>query len=705
MAKTKQNEVISFLKDKKEEMKDNKYRKRFDAIAQDIDNNLIDTTIQRNRIDQSIKTLIYMPTIRPDGSTDYAVLPRINESNDDNSMVPRSAEPISFSKILTAASVICSNTPDGIAYSVNKVKARAYYELWKRSWNVTEMNGYNTLNTVAQNTLAYGWGAWRVYPKKTVVEKKVKQNDSEIASLKVIFDDLFREPLDVRRTWLGLSYKAYNNDNRPEVLFEIDITKDAYKELKKKLGKRKKDDEGGVSDESQKEDADNIKNKVTITFYEHPITNRYVIASDTIVFYDGEMPNDSVYGSIVITQCFSRDMNDPYGVGLYEMMRGNVTLYNYINSLNAEQVEAEIHPLLFGVNMTGQGDMKYRRSPNKINPLPAGASIEKILTTGNVTLGINFANAQKQDINENTGVNDIVAGSDSGSTLGSTVILKEAALNRLIKPRNSIAQAIENDACIFFSWCEQDQAEPREYIFTSPEEVEVFMQLNPGFNHTASDITFTDEGLPQIKVKSSQFMPVTFDYSEEGIAETDFEDQNVNEFGDPKFSIPKSTMFDSIKRLEAPDKIGYDQVTLKVDTNSMLVPSMEIKKQSTMQLFPIIQNTIQIIFGLARQDPQQAISQLTSLKTFLDIQKENIFDYIPKGQYDMIMSGQMQPTPEQMMQQMMAQAGGEESGSALQSDGTNVAQPQAPNELPQNQSKMGAAMDASIGRAKEQSNG
>lgn len=700
MAKTKQNETISFLKTKKEEMKDSKYRKRFDAIYNDIDNNLIDTSIQRNRIDQSMKTLIYMPTIRPDGSTDYAVLPRINETNDDNSMVPRSAEPISFSKILTAASVICSNTPDGIAYSINKVKARAYYELWKRSWNVSEMNGYNTLNTVAQNTLTYGWGAWRITPKKTIVDKTIRKGDVEVESKKIIFDDLFREPLDVRRTWLGLSYKAYSNDNRPEVLYEIDITKEAYQELKKKFGKRKKNDEGGVSDESQREDADNIKNKVTITFYEHPIVNRYIVASDTVVFYDGDMPNDSVYGGVVITQCFSRDMNDPHGVGLYEMMRGNVTLYNYINSLNAEQVEAEIHPLLFGVNMTGQGDMKYRRSPNKINPLPQGASIEKILTTGNVTLGINFANAQKQDISENTGVNDIVAGSDSGSTLGSTVILKEAALNRLIKPRNSIAQAIENDACIFFSWCEQDQSEPREYIFTSPEEVEAFMQLNPGFNHDASDITFTEEGVPQIKVKSSQYVPVTFDYSEDGIAETDFEDQNVNEFGDPKFSIPKSAMFDSIKRLEAPDKIGYDQVILKVDTNSMLVPSMEIKKQSTMQLFPIIQNSIQIIYGLARQDAEQAKAQLTSLKTFLDIQKENIYDYIPKGQFDMIMSGQMQPSPEQMMMQMMGGQGG-----AKQSDGTNVARPQNPNELPQNQSPMNAAMDASVGRAEKQSNG
>jgi hypothetical protein len=273
----------------------------------------------------------------------------------------------------------------------------------------------------------------------------------------------------------------------------------------------------------------------------------------------------------------------------------------------------------------------------------------------------------------------------------------------LIKPRNSIAQAIENDACILFSWYEQDQANPREYIFSSPEEVQTFIQLNPGFSHKVGDISFSDEGVPEVKVQSSQMVPMSFDYSEDSIAETDFEQQNVNEFGDPKVSVPKSSIFSSIQRLESPEKIGYDQVILKVDTNSMLVPSMEIKKQSTMQLFPIIQNTIQIIYGLARQDADQAIAQLTSLKTFLDVQKENIFDYIPKGQYDMIMAKQMMPTPEQMMMQMMG--GAEGQGGPLQADGTNVAQPQNPNELPQNQSPMNAAVDASLGRAKEQTQG
>lgn len=681
---TKSEKSLAFLKEKKREMKESRYRTKFDQLALDIKANLIDTNIQYNRIEDNVKTLVAIPTVRPDGSTDFAILPRVAERGEQTSRVPRSAEPINLSKILTAASVISSNTPDGTTYSVNKIKARAYYELWKRSWSVPEMNGYETLDKTTQNNLTYGWAAWRIFPKQIIVDKTIGGKMTK----KILFDDVYREALDPRRTWLGLSYKPFVNDNRPEVLYEIDITLDAYKELKKRFNKRNKDDNGGVSEESLAEDATNTDTRATISFYENPIENRYIIASESTTFYDGEMPNDEVYGSVVVNQCFSADMNDPYGVGLFEMMRGNSALYNYINSLNAEQVEAEIFPLLFGTNMTGQGDMTYSRSPNKINPIPSGAKVEKILTTGNVTLGINYANAQKDDISDNTGVNDIVAGAGSSSTLGSTVILKEAALNRLIKPRNSLKQSIENDFCIFISWLEQDQANSREFIFSNPEEMKAFMDLNPEYHSELGDVQYDENGIPvSYQILASMRVPMNFDYSQNDLTESDFQNQNIDEFGDSKVNISKEKILGHMKQLDDPKQLGYSKVVLKVDGNSMLVPSMEIKKQSTMQLFPIIQNTIQIIFGLARQDPEQAKAQLTSLKTFLDIQKENIYDYIPKSQYDAIMAGAL-------AQPMMP--------PQQQADGTNVAQPQNPQEMSPNQSPMSAAMDASIGRASKQ---
>ena len=679
--------TLDFLVAKKREMTDSKYRKTFDLLANEIEANLVDTHTQRERIDEAAKTYVYIPTVRSDGSTDFAILPRVSQMNNEGSQVPRSAEPIAFSKILVAASAIASNLPDGTAVSINRIKARFYYELWKRSWTVSEMNGFTTLETSVQNLLTYGWTAWRVFPKQIIVDKTYKGKKVK----KIIFDDVYREPLDPRRTWIGLSYKAYNNDNRPEVLYEIDITKDAYETLKKTHSKRKRrgkgDDTGDVSIEGLKENPEKQNTHVTITFYENPKENRYIVASDAIVFYDGEMPNEDVYGSVVLAHCFFKDMNDPHGVGLFEMMRGNAYLYNYINSLNAEQVESEIHPILFGIGMTGQGDLTYKRSPNHINQLPAGAKIEKILTTGNTTLGINYANAQKKNLEDNTGVNDIVSGSNTGNTLGGTVILKEAALNRLIKPRNSIKQALENDSCILFSLIEQGQANAREFTFANPDEAKLFSELNPEFQHTLGDLTFNEEGVPKLKVFSSQKVPVTFDFNKEGLVESDFEDQEVDEYGDPKYSVSKETAFKTIREVE--DKVGYDRVLIKIDTNSMLVPSQEVKKQASMSIFPVIQNSIQIIYGLARQDAEQAVAQLKSLSQFLDIQKENIYDYIPKEQYDKIMTMQMAPTPEQQMMQMM-------QGGAVQSDGTDVAQPQNPREM--SQSRMDSSFNASMGK-------
>jgi len=698
MNEPKLNKSLAFLKTKKKEMKENKYRKEFDTLCDEINDNLINTGVVKRKVDESTRTMVMWPTVRGDGATDWAVFPRISGTEQEVSNAPRSAEPIAFSKILVAASAIAANVPDGDTYSTNKLKARAYKELWKRSWAVPEMNGQATLQSCVQDKFTYGWDAWRIYPKQDVVEKTINGKKTK----KIVFDDVFREPLDPRRTWLGLSYKPTHNMNRPEVLYEIDITKEEYERLKKRNGKRSKLS-AGVSEEAQKEDSRKSSTHVTLSFYEHPADNRYMIASDSICFYDGEMPNDEVYGSVVVGHCFIGNSKNPYTVGLYEMMRGNAAIYNYINSINAEQVVAEIEPLLFASGITGQGDLTYKRGANKINSLPAGAKIDKMNTTGNVTLGINYADAQKRDIEENTGVNNIVSGSSSETTLGATVILKEAALNRLIIPRNSLKQMLENDACIFFSWLEQDQVNPREFIFSNEEDVQAFVQANPGYHHEegVNEIPDGDDldsvGVPMYSVMSSQRVPVTFDVDNE-------DEEKLQEYGGPSVNISKSALLSSVYATETPDKKGYDKVLLKIDPNSMLLPSAEIQKQTAMQLFPLIQNSVKLIFDLAKSDPIQSVVQLKTLEAFMEVQKLNIFNYIPKQQYDAVMQGAMVKPfmvgPDgQPIQGGAMPTGGQMPQGGILSDNTPVGQPQAPQEMGKNQSPMNAAVSASVGRA------
>lgn len=665
--------AISKLASIKTQLKETIYRKKFDQLCDEIKANLVNTESRREKIDQAQNRSYMIAQQRPDGSTDWAVLPMVPQFGQDDGKVPRAAEPISFSKILVASSAISSRVPDGQTFSSNKIKARAYYDLLKRSWSVPNMNGYNTLDQTTQNVLTYGWGAWRQYPKQVIVDKTIDNQKVK----KILYDDIFREPLDVRRTWFGLSYKAYVNDNRPEMLWEVDITKDAYKELKKRFGKRGGTD-AGVSQEAQDEDPNKVSTHVTITFYENPLENKYIVASDSLVLYDGEIPNDECYGTTFIAHCFLKDMNDPHGVGLYEMMRGNEYLYNYVNSMNAEQVEAEIYPLLFIKNTTGQGDMKFKRSPNVLNPIPQGADIEKVSTSGNSTLGMNYANAQKQNIEDNTGVNNIVSGSTgSETTLGATVILKEAALARLTKPRSSLAQAIENDACVFFSNLEQTQSTPRKFIFASKDQIDAFMQANPNFQHQ-TEVDVDSNGVPVTQVFSSAKVPLSFNVNEDLLSEGNFENQDVQELGSNTFSISKASLMDKIKGLSLPDKLGDDEVIFKVDLNSMLIPSVEIQKQVSAQIYPIIQQSIAAIYAAAKTDPDQAIAQLKTLSKFVEDQKSNIYDYIPKDQYDKIMSASLAvPVPQTGLP---GQPGNE-----------------LPN-LPGSQSKMQASIESSLGK-------
>ena len=546
--------TLDFLRSKKKEMSETKYRKKFDNLVKEIDDNLLNTIAVKQTIDDTKKTMIVMPIQRADGSNDFVTLPRVVKEKGSDSNVPRTNVPIAFSKILVAASALAGNIPDGITYSTNKIKARLYYDLWRRSFTHPEMNGQPTLEATSQYALTFGWSAYRVYPKQTVVDVTRTVGGSKIKTKKILYDDIYREPLDPKRTWIGTSYKPSTNNNRPEVLYELDIPNDEYQKLKKKYNKRtraKKENsdtvEGSsVTKEGLAESPEKHTTHTTLTFYEHPLNNKYIVASDDTVFYDGEMPNEELYGSVVIAHCWLKDINDPYGVGLFEFIRGNQSVYNYINSLNAEQVEAEIFPILFASGNIN-GEMSYERSPNKVNVLPAGVKVDKILTSGNSTLGINYANSQKQEIDEITGVNNIVSGSSSEATLGATVILKEAALNRLIKPRNNLRRAIENDAIIYFSWLEQDQVNEREFVFSSPEEVEAFVQANEGFHTTENEEDeeneFGENGEPIIsrKVFATPRVSLSFDYNNEDLTESDFENQQMSEIGENSINVPRAT--------------------------------------------------------------------------------------------------------------------------------------------------------------------
>lgn len=693
----KEKDPIDFVEDKKKEMKKSQYRVKFDTLAKEIETNIMNTSVSYGKklYESSGWGSMVMYNKQSDGSYDINVYPHKTTSAEGNSSgVPVSQEPIAFSKIMIATSVLAGKLPDGKVIADDKVYAKAMYELWKRNWSMTGANGGNTLMLTYQNLFTYGWAAWRVYPRRVQVPRNGVQ--------KILFDDIYREPLENTRTWLGLGFNNGDVWSQTEVYYEKDMPKEEFLEMypeAKKPSNKKKLQYCNVSEEATDENTEKPLTHVTIGYYENVLMNRYVVKCGKMLIYDGELPNDGSHGSVVVVRCFQKNLNDPYGVGLYEMMRGNTALYTYINSLNAQQVEAEIFPLLFGAQVQN-GTATYKRGPNIINPKNKGTDIDVVKTSGNVQQGIIFADKQKQDIEENVGVNNIIAGTQSETTLGSTVILKEAAYNRLTPPKNSMVMGLESDAHIANTWMTQIYPVDKIFMIDNDDQLAEFAKQNPDYFVESQDV-LDDNGIPVGKVvAASKNLRLDFDFTPEGEIMQNVDTRQISTKG----------LFDELKNS------GHmsDYIEFIIDPDSMLLPSLEIQKQTYMALFPVITNQITLIFSLRNQDPEAAAAQLMALEKLLDIQNGDIYDYISKEDYDAILGKQpseMQRKMEQeqmkidaqatAMQDMAGGGGGKplSTGQKMAGDGLDPLQPQNANEVPRPQSPMGSAIDASVGRA------
>ena len=668
--------VQRFLAGKKLQMKQTRYRRKYDAILEYTRNNLINTETFQTAVKSQSTNVAYSFVYENGSYTQIPILTR-NNANDDVLRIPIAKEPVAFSKLMTAVAVLGATVPDATFFSPDKIYARTQYELWKRTWTNPLANGLNTLQFFYQNILGTGWGAYRIFPKKV---------QHEVDGLpRILFDDVYRQALDPARTWLGSSVNLYDRWSYGEVLYEIDQDRDEFLAKYPDAIHFQLETAGSVQesqiDESQKQ------NFVTIKYYENPVKNKYCVACGNYPIYEGEMPNEEGWGHVIWANCFSKEPNDPYGVGLMEIMRGNVELYDFINRLTAEQVEAEIAPLLFGTN-TGVGEMTYRRGPNIINPKTTGTDIDVVKTSGNAQQSIQFMQLQKDIIGQNTGINDVLAGQAGDGTLGSTVIMKEAALNRLIIPRNNVTSGLEQDAYMTVSWIQQTYTTEKTLELNSDEEVEQFSKLNPNY--------FIEDLVPKKKREKqdeedaeTEAIHHEYDFADGYQNSDELEEEDDDNKGKTKkkgkkkiisyskkvglkfdlkmhpfdanedqimeltdeFDIPVNKLFAIL------DERGHvsDKIQIVIDPTSTLMPSDEINKQRITQLYQMVGPATSTIIQSSQQLPPLAKTLLTQLEHVLSVNKESIFDWFPKDVYDQVMNPAPPVQPGQVAQGMQGQ--------------------------------------------------
>jgi len=708
-----------FLQEKKHEMKETTFRQRFDGLFYDAKVNLVDT-VDYNPANRSFTNSGVVSNFRPiylnmGGNTNYTMTMGNQPLDGQTTSIPFVKEPIIFTKINAGIALMFSKPPEATFKSEDKVLSTVSYHLWRKTWENHGGNGLNALQNFGQNVLTFGWGAFRTYKRE--ITQPVRFDEKTTVD-RILFDDVYRESLPLDRVWFGVGSRPADPWSYTEWLFEKDIPFDEFiyqmskagvsadeidkkkvnfKTLPKDTGPKSDVDKisdeiaksatSSLSAEGEREETTKSKTHVTISYYENRLTNKLIAQCGCYNLFNGELSSADGYASISHANLWIRDHEDPHGVGLYELARGNESLANHLNILTPQQVEAELSPLVFAkgaANQTPNGNNTFSRKPGVINNVNAAAGLEVFRTTGNPSAAMGLIKNREDAISRITGINELIMGDGVDSTLGATVIQKEATLNKLEPARNNIAIALTNDAYIALSLISKYYSVDRVANYISPEHLAMLQKVNPDYFFSESDME--GETLMSQKVSAPFSIKIEYDEEKQPI-DSSFEEVHEEEIYTRRELMQRLNIHKEVKTLS-------DKLTILIDMNSMLQVSSEVQQQKLMSLLPVIGNMTNQAMMAARQDPELGIVMFKQIMHALEVMKEDPYNWMPKDIVDKAMTGEL-------VDQEMVELAKMNQAAALQQQMAQQGIPEAPQpmtNMPQTEDAMRDAVNGSVGK-------
>ena len=545
------------------------------------------------------------------------------------------SEPTLMVKIQTAISILVDQNPEAVfkalldRYKPSTAVASAIY---KRSWSIA--NSKEQLKTFIFNLAKYGWAPGRTYPRLVQRQKDVLEeldlDNPENNKYKTItvteFDDVYREALDPYRTWIDDMADLYDPYSLDDWYFEKDFSKDRFEQefgvydnadKVKFTGKTQ-----GETDEVEgNEETKHRDDVITLGFYESKNKDLYAIyaPNDGVVIYHSPLPNDEGKLSLWDALWNIRDPRTRYGIGLFEMMKNDKTLYDRLNNMDMDALVLSIYTMLFysGSNQqTGDGDITI--SPGVMKQKLPGTEIDqiKIDYTGK---GREGAQMVLERIDEITGITPTLQGQVEGKTLGEILHAKDAALKRLNIPLANIGAALEQDAYLTLSWANQLYTLPEVMEFVSKDELDDF-ETETG--RSAERVALDDTG--KITADFPRVLELNLDEDRDGAL----------------IESPESRFLTVGVDLPREQIRWKGRVT--VIPQSIISPSQELDRQRKMELYNIVQPVVTAMSGaLAQGQFELALDMARPVVQILEIQDEEPKDWLPTQIVELLANPEM----------------------------------------------------------------
>jgi len=589
------------------------------------------------------------------------------------------SEPTLLVKIQTALSILIDQNPEAVMkatcekYEKRNNIAKA---IWKRNWEIN--NSIEVLKLFVFDLAKYGFAVGHTVPRilkrdKQILEEIDTENpdNNKYKKIQIVeFNDIYREKLDLYRTWIDDKANLTDPFSVNDWYYEKDYSLEdfeeefgMYKNAKTvKGGTITKDTEGLNSATKSRDDM------VTVGFYENKKKDLYVInvpGEKNIVLYYSPLPNDDGKLTLWYAYWLERDPRTIYGIGLFELIKNNKMLYDRFSNMSIDQLTMAIYPMIFYTGPLMDGENQITISPDKMVQKKPGTTIDQIKIDYDRRAPEMIDNL-KARMDDNTGITPTLEGEVGGKTLGEVLHAKDSALKRLNIPLLNIAKAIEQDAYLTLSWANQVYSVPEIKKFANSKELLAFEEEN---NKKASTL----RNLPNGEIEGEYYSDIDLGLEQD-------RDGSLVESPERRFFKMGSEDFPL-------ENIKWDgKITIKA--KSIISPNPELEKQRKLELFNVVSPVVQQMASLWYQhvDPKTgemytpdggkevAIALYHPLYEILDINDENPENWV----FDDLLQAVNNPEILEKEKEEMAEAEQQKPENSLFVDQNSIEQGEMP---------------------------
>ncbi len=574
------------------------------------------------------------------------------------------ASPDLYVKVNTALSILVGQNPEAV-FIANKSKYEANtllaYNNWKNSW---EMSGAKQqLKQFIFNQAKYGTGFARTYPLEIKRQKRVRSEyypnepDKDVYIAKEItnYNGLCRESINPNQVWLSEQARVGDQHSLDDWYFEKDFSWDKFQETFKDY----KNFEFITKKQLTKDEDGKLKH-ITVGFYENQIKDLYTvwIPEAKVVLYFSPLTNDDGKLSLWFAPWTLRDDRIPWGIGLYEIIKQDSTLYDKLSNMTMDQLVLSIYKMFFykGTDLLGENG-KIVIEPGKGEQVvdPQAVTFLEVPAAGQEAWkGLEFLQ-QKMDVN--SGVTPQLYSQFAGKTLGQDLQSKEAALQRMQTPLDYILDALQVEAYLSLSWLKQILSTPEVLEYTDEEtlidalmeaglkEEEIKAYLAENKNPIGNGLLNQEEGemaQVQIGVNPETGEPIMEEQPTIKTVANIYPEQRYGVESDENGELIES---DETKFYRFGVHLGIDRLNwegmIRITPQSVLAPSKELTKRMKLDLFNLVLPAIDKML----LQPMNIPVLLPPIKQIIKVYEENVKDWFDEKFLMDLYKQSQQPKP------------------------------------------------------------